>query len=36
LDQGETQLLAIDEPGRYGCRSVQHGTAKVTITVNGT
>jgi plastocyanin len=36
LDQGETQLLAIDEPGRYGCRSIQHGTAKVTITVNGT
>jgi plastocyanin len=36
LDQGETQLLAIDKPGRYGCRSIQHSTAKVTITVHGT
>jgi plastocyanin len=36
LDQGETQLLAIDKPGRYQCSSLQHSNAKVTITVNGT
>jgi plastocyanin len=33
LDQGETQLLAIDEPGRYVCASVQHPDAKVVIQV---
>ena len=33
LDEGETQVLAIDEPGRYTCTSVQHRAAKVTITV---
>jgi plastocyanin len=33
LDKGETQLLAIDEPGRYTCTSVQHSSAKVTVTV---
>jgi plastocyanin len=33
LDQGETQLLAIDKPGRYICRSLQHPSAKVTIKV---
>jgi len=32
LDKGETQLLAIDKPGRYDCASVQHSNAKVTIT----
>ena len=36
LDQGETQVLAIDKPGRYICSSVQHSNAKVTVTVNGT
>lgn len=35
LDQGETQLLAIDKPGRYACFSLQHSNAKVTITVSG-
>ena len=35
LDQGETQVLAIDKPGRYICSSVQHSNAKVTVTVNG-
>ncbi|MFB9235551.1 hypothetical protein ACFFWC_08370 [Plantactinospora siamensis] len=35
LDRGETQLLAIDEPGRYVCGSVQHSRARVTITVDG-
>ena len=34
LDKGETQLLAIDKPGRYDCASVQHSNAKVTITVS--
>jgi len=34
LDPGETQLLAIDKPGRYDCSSVQHANAKVTVTVN--
>jgi hypothetical protein len=33
LDDGETQLLAVDKPGRYTCASVQHPEAKVTITV---
>lgn len=33
LDKGETQILAIDKPGRYTCGSVQHRDAKVTITV---
>jgi len=33
LDKGETQILAIDEPGRYTCASVQHPGAKATITV---
>jgi plastocyanin len=33
LEDGESQLLAIDEPGKYTCRSVQHPSAKVTITV---
>ena len=36
LDQGETQILAIDKPGRYLCFSLQHSNAKVTITVSGT
>ncbi|KUL25699.1 cupredoxin domain-containing protein [Actinoplanes awajinensis] len=35
LDAGETQILALDEPGRYRCVSAQHPTAKVTITVTG-
>lgn len=34
LARGETQLLALDEPGRYVCASVQHPGAKVTITVH--
>ncbi|GAB1640054.1 hypothetical protein [Krasilnikovia sp. MM14-A1259] len=34
LDAGETQLLAIDKPGRYTCASVQHPRAKATITVH--
>jgi plastocyanin len=33
LDKGETQLLAIDEPGRYTCTSVQHSSAKLSVTV---
>ena len=33
LAKGETQLLALDEPGRYACTSTQHTSAKVTITV---
>jgi hypothetical protein len=33
LAKGETQLLALDEPGRYACTSTQHTGAKVTITV---
>jgi plastocyanin len=33
LARGETQLLALDEPGRYVCASVQHPEAKVTIRV---
>jgi plastocyanin len=35
LDPGETQLLAIDKPGEYVCASVQHPSAKVTVTVKG-
>jgi len=35
LDKGETQVLAIDKPGRYTCTSVQHRAAKVIITVHG-
>lgn len=35
LDNGETQILAIDKPGRYTCTSIQHRAAKVTITVKG-
>lgn len=34
LDEGETQLLAIDKPGKYLCNSFQHSNAKVTITVS--
>jgi plastocyanin len=33
LEAGETQILAIDEPGRYVCASLQHPAAKVTVTV---
>ena len=33
LAKGETQLLALDEPGRYTCTSTQHTSAKATITV---
>jgi plastocyanin len=33
LAKGETQLLALDEPGRYTCTTLQHSSAKVTITV---
>jgi hypothetical protein len=33
LDKGETQLLAIDQPGRYICGSVEHPEAKVIIKV---
>ncbi|HST86615.1 MAG TPA: hypothetical protein VLL08_33060 [Kineosporiaceae bacterium] len=33
LDKGETQLLAIDQPGRYVCASIQHPEAKVSIKV---
>lgn len=36
LDKDETQVLAIDKPGRYVCNSIQHRRAKVTITVQGT
>ncbi|BCY07209.1 hypothetical protein [Actinoplanes sp. L3-i22] len=35
LDAGETQILALDEPGRYVCASRQHPSAKVTVTVTG-
>lgn len=35
LDSGETLILAIDEPGRYACASIQHPAAKVTFTVEG-
>jgi plastocyanin len=33
LEKDETQLLAIDEPGRYTCASIQHPSKKVVITV---
>jgi plastocyanin len=33
LDAGETQILALDEPGRYVCAGLRHPAAKVTITV---
>jgi plastocyanin len=35
LDPGETQLLAIDKPGRYTCASRQHPSVKATVTVTG-
>lgn len=35
LDEGETQILAIDKPGRYACTSLQHPQLKATITVKG-
>jgi plastocyanin len=33
LVSGETDILAIDQPGTYTCHSVQHPSAKVVITV---
>ena len=33
LHAGETQILALDEPGRYVCASLQHPATKVTVTV---
>lgn len=33
LESGETQLLAIDKPGKYVCASTEHPAAKVTVTV---
>jgi plastocyanin len=33
LEPGETEILAIDDPGTYTCHSVQHPSAKVVITV---
>ena len=33
LEAGETEILALDEPGRYVCASRQHPGAKVTVTV---
>lgn len=33
LDAGETQILAIDEPGHYVCASLQHPAVKVRVTV---
>jgi plastocyanin len=33
LHAGETEILALDEPGRYVCASRQHPAAKVTVTV---
>ncbi|WP_199509714.1 hypothetical protein [Nucisporomicrobium flavum] len=35
VDPGETQLLAIDEPGRYTCTSRQHPGLRATVTVSG-
>jgi plastocyanin len=35
LDSGETQVLAIDKPGRYTCSSVQHPGVRAVVTVNG-
>jgi plastocyanin len=34
LRRGETQLLAIDQPGRYTCSSTLHPDAKVTVKVH--
>ena len=34
LEAGETQILALDEPGRYVCASRQHPGVKVTVTVS--
>ena len=33
LEKGETQLLAIDKPGRYVCASLQHPRAKAVLNV---
>ena len=33
LDSGETQILAIDKPGRFTCASVQHPSVRAIITV---
>jgi plastocyanin len=33
LERGETQLLAIDKPGRYVCASLQHPRAKAVLNV---
>jgi plastocyanin len=33
LDAGETEILALDEPGRYVCASREHPAAKVAVTV---
>jgi plastocyanin len=35
FDRGETQILAIDKPGRYTCSSLQHPAVKAIITVTG-
>jgi hypothetical protein len=35
LARGETQLLALDKPGRYVCSSRQHPEAKAVVTVTG-
>jgi plastocyanin len=35
LDKGETQILAIDKPGRYTCTSIQHPGARAIVTVKG-
>ncbi|UQU61762.1 hypothetical protein COUCH_22250 [Couchioplanes caeruleus] len=35
VDPGESQLLAIDEPGRYICTSRQHPRLRATVTVSG-
>ena len=35
LDEGETQILAIDKPGRYTCTSIQHPGVRATVTVKG-
>jgi plastocyanin len=35
LDKGETQILAIDKPGRYTCASIQHPGVRATVTVKG-
>jgi plastocyanin len=33
LDDGETQILAIDEPGSYVCASLQHPGTRISVTV---